>query len=691
MYRLIMFIGALFIASTTYAQNPSGVDSLFSGADTLYYSQDGLSLVSSVDTTQIYNLGEISVGGEARQLATATVQNIALAGIEQQDAVSMADVVRLVPAAHVQTNSRGETLLYLRNAGERQVALFFDGALLNVPWDNRVDLSLIPMQAVGSMTVAKGGASVLYGANVLGGAVNLVPRSLEQPGQFTEAVAQVGVHGRQQGLFSHVGHRGKMRYLGAMGYSDQDAIALPGEANLLFNQIGSSQRTNTDARLFNVLIRGAYALRSQVQMAVSLLHIEGAKGIAPEGHKNPDVSSVRFWRYPDWRNTMLILNSRFQWGETYKTTVRGSVWGGRFAQTIEQYGSVAYETLKDLQEDTDHTFGTRWTLHRPIGRGNLRMAVNALTSEHQQVDTRIVSRDRLDLTYRQHLYSLGAEYQHTLTDRLRWIAGLTADGIATPNTGDKPARDPQFDYSFITGGHYLAGDHTEIRMSVARKTRFPTLRELFGEALGRFKLNPDLKPESSLLTEIGVVVQGTAFSGEVIGFAQRTTDTIDQQNILEDGNQLRQRINLVGSRVWGVEMIGVARPVRSLKLEGHLTLSHVRAYEKATDSYAGYVSEKPAVLGRAMLVYHFPYAFTGRAEVVYTGKAFSLNEEDVFKVLDPATVVNLRLGYNWLSPASTFALESFIRLNNFTDAVQTPQLGLPAAGRHLQGGVKVSF
>lgn len=685
MYRLVLCISPFLFASLAFAQVPSG-------ADTLYYDGNGLSRQSVVDSTETYNLGEITVGGtETRQNETATVQTIALAGIEQQDATTVADLARLVPAAHIQTNSRGETLIYLRNAGERQVALFFDGALLNVPWDNRVDLSLIPTSALGSITVAKGGASVLYGANVLGGAVNLVPRRLDRQGRFSEATVQVGEHGRRQGLFSHLGYQGKVRYLASVGYADQDGLALPGGAGLAFNQIETGVRTNTDARLFNALLRGEYVFSPQFQMAVSMLHIDGAKGIAPEGHKDPDVSQVRFWRYPDWRNTMLIVNSRLQWGGGQKTTLRAALWAGRFAQTIAQFDSAAYTTREAEQADTDHTLGTRWTLHRGIGRGNLRLALNALTSQHQQIDTDFDTGAVLDLSYRQHLYSLGAEYQYHTSDRLHWSAGATLDGIATPNTGDKPARDAQFDYGFIAGARYLAGEQTELRLSLARKTRFPTLRELFGEALGRFKLNPALKPESSLLAEAGVGLRGTSASGEVVVFAQRTTDTIDQRNVTEDGVVLRQRINLEGSRVWGVEVLGAVRPARGVKLDGHLTFSRVRAFETETGGYTGYVSEKPVVLALGSAQYRFPRALTGTAEVVYTGKAFSLGEDDAFVALDPATVLNLRLAYRWLSPSARLAVETFVRLNNLTDAVVTPQLGLPAPGRHLRGGVKVSL
>ena len=145
------------------------------------------------DSIPRFRLGAIEVR-VARDVATSsfTSERITLAEIESRDATAVADIARLVPGAHVQTNSRGETLIYLRNAAERQVGVFFNGALLNVPWDNRVDLSLVPASIVGGIEVVQGVPPIEFGTNVIGGAVNLTTRTLESEGRFTEATAQFG-------------------------------------------------------------------------------------------------------------------------------------------------------------------------------------------------------------------------------------------------------------------------------------------------------------------------------------------------------------------------------------------------------------------------------------------------------------------------------------------------------------------
>ena len=94
---------------------------------------------------------------------------IPVAGALARDPGTVADLARLVPSAVAPTNSRGETLLYVRGAGERQTAVLLDGAPLTVPWDRRLDLALVPVGAVESLDLVRGPASLAAGPNASGG------------------------------------------------------------------------------------------------------------------------------------------------------------------------------------------------------------------------------------------------------------------------------------------------------------------------------------------------------------------------------------------------------------------------------------------------------------------------------------------------------------------------------------------
>jgi len=141
-----------------------------------------------VRTDTVYALGEVFISGnKAQSLGGVSTQRINLAALEQADTRSAGGVLRLVPGAIVQTNSRGEDLIYLRSSGERQTGVFFEGAPILIPWDQRIDASFVPTSAIESISVQKSSPSFLYGPNVTGGVINLIPRTLDSDGRYSEA------------------------------------------------------------------------------------------------------------------------------------------------------------------------------------------------------------------------------------------------------------------------------------------------------------------------------------------------------------------------------------------------------------------------------------------------------------------------------------------------------------------------
>lgn len=642
-------------------------------------------------------LGEIVVrGAEGRDAAPATVQRLPLAEMQRQDPATVADVGRLLPAAHVQTNSRGQTLLYLRGAGERQVAQFFDGALLNVPWDNRVDLGMLPAAMLERATVSKGVPSVRYGANALGGAVNFQSRALERPGRRTEARGALGTPEAGRASLLHLGRQGRLDYAGAVSFAAQGDAALPRRADLPFSQPSASGRTNTDRRVASGFARAAYQLGGGTRLSASLLHVDAEKGVAPESNVDPAMDRVRYWRYPTWRQTMLIVSGEALVGA--ERFLRGAVWGSRFGQTIDQHESVAYDRLKETQEDTDHTAGARLLWEQPAGPGALTLALNGLATQHEQRNAAYedgAAQPATSATYRQYIYSLGAEYALPLTRRAKATLGAGLDGTAITDTGPWEDADPAVDayvrraLGLTAGLAYEASHQLTLRASAGRKARFPTMRELFGAALGRFVPSPDLRPVTALLGEVGARWHpGRQFESEATLFLSRTYDAIDQRTIQNGPDAGKdQRINLGGSRVWGAEWVAAARPTERLALDGHLTWMRPRGF---LDGSPRKLDEKPAWLSTLTLTYDLPGGFAALAQAEYLGGVYARTQENTFDRLPDALVFDARLSY--ALPAARLggaSGEVFLRVSNLTDELRLLQLGLPGPGREWQGGLKL--
>lgn len=639
---------------------------------------------------QEYSLNEIVVSDRRQQTgqATSTIERIEPAEIERQDAADVSELARLVPATHVQTNSRGQTILYFRNAGDRQVGQFFDGALLNIPWDNRVDISLVPASVVGEMTVAKGVPSVQYGANVLGGAINFQSRTLEEPGRKTELRGEAGTAAQRRGSVTHLGRTEKWDYTAALQYDAQGDQPLPGEVSLPYDQPDENRRINTDRQFVTGFARASRRFESGAELGVSALHVGAEQGVAPESNVPPP--QTRYWRYPKWQKSKLILSGQAPLGS--ETSLRGAMWGSRFAQDINQYEDVSYDALEELQKDRDLTSGLRLIGTHRLPTGTLTLSLNGLTSRHHQTNVPYsggsAGPDSTG-TYHQHLFSVGAEYERALRSRMDLTIGGSLDGSAMPETGPFPEREPFYAWGLTSGLQVGLGEGFSARVSGGRKTRFPTMRELFGAALGKFVPNPDLKPVSAWIGEVSLQRQGTSWSVGTTAFLNRVYNTIDKRTFQAGPNAGKeQRVNLQGARVYGIETKARWQPSEALELNGHLTWSRPRSF---TEEGIQKLDEKPAWLGAGTATYELPLGLSLVGQATYTGGTYARNEQNQFVRLPSSVILDARVAYEVSALGGIENGEVFARIDNLTDEAQYLQLGLPGPGRHYRVGLEVAL
>ena len=209
---------------------------------------------------------------------------------------------------------------------------------------------------------------------------------------------------------------------------------------------------------------------------------------------------------------------------------------------------------------------------------------SVLQSSHHQRD---VTATTLDLDYEQRNWSVGGELELALASNLIAEMGAGYDLVEYLQTGNKPPRE---DFEGPTGRLGLIWEPASqwrIHASIGYKVRTPTMRELFGEALNRFLLNPDLEPERITTAEIGVEWQGERGAFYVIPFAQNLDVAIDQRTVPNPpGPSLRQRINLRGAEVRGVELGGMYELNDFWTVRGDATLSDVRRLRSSPTEFA---------------------------------------------------------------------------------------------------------
>ncbi|MFM7403462.1 MAG: TonB-dependent receptor [Erythrobacter sp.] len=588
---------------------------------------------------------------------------------------SAADVLRGIAGVAVRTNSRGETIARIRGAEERQTQVFLHGAPLAVPWDGRIDLGLLPAGLLGSVRVVKGAAPIEYGANAVAGVIDFQSR------QFSKGnIAQVEVGGLGSGSASAVlaARVGGLEATLAAGGITRDAEPLAGP--LPFGQAAGKGRTNTDLDAGS-LFAALGGETGNLGFRASLLHLAARRGIAPESDRPPSAGP-RYWRYPDIALTQATVNAAL--ALSADSTIKLTGWRQWFGQRIEQYRSIDYAALRAVQEDEDNALGGRLTVTHPLGPLALRWAASAQSSTHEQVDTAFPAAiPGPRLTFRQNLFSLGIETDAPLAPGVRLTLGSSYDRAETPRTGDKPARAP-----FSAGAASAAltidlGEDAALTVSSGLRTRFPSARELFGEALGRFVSNPNLAPERAWLSDIELRWQRPGWTLVLNPFLIRSEDTLSQR-VLPDGR--RQRFNLSGSTSYGVDALVTRDLTSRLRVEVLGTLLRARA-DAASGLAIRRLPQRPSFETLLALDWNIPARFDLRAELRAVGSARDLGPSGEAIALPAAAELAVR-GAIPLIRVGANRLSLTLAVDNLTDAQIFPQAGLPLPGRLWRIGLR---
>ena len=626
------------------------------------------------------NADQIIVTG--KPLETAPVQSAQQAlvpvQIERRGAISLSEALDLASAANVTTNSRGETLVYLRNAGERQLAVLFDGAALNIPWDNRLSLDLVPTQALGGIVVTPGTLSLRYGVNSAGGAIELVPASVGDAGARREVSAMGGSGGLRSVSGLWLGGEGPVSFTAAAERVTRDGLTAPD---------GDGLQANTDMERTSFLLRAARDGGAAGQISIGLLHLDSAFGIAPARFERPSQGSPRYWRYPESRQTLLVARGARTLG---RFDLEASAWHQQAGQTIASYASGAYAVLEDTQAGRDRSTGLRLQSAADIAGGTLRLALNALGAQHDETEIAFNAAGQAGAPDRSRFSDLRTSYAAEFSGRAGqagYIAGLGLDRLDPDETGGRPSTGRFEAVNALLGVSWQASEPWRFRAAISRKHRMPTLRELYGAALNRFLPNPGLQPETVNVAEISARYRGERLSFELTPFYNRVEDTLDQRNVTVNGQRLRQRINLAGSEILGVELRGEAVLSDQLRLEGHVLASRPRRLREPGGPAELYLSERPELIGRLALTWETADGLAATAEIEHRGRAFSLTDEDVFEPLARSTALNL--GLSWAPEAAGW--RAFLRADNVTDTLIEPQFGLPAPGREIRAGLRFRF
>lgn len=633
------------------------------------------------DSVKTYDLSEITVESSIA-IEPKPITKLDQKFLTSFDGRSVYETGFFIPSIKPQTNSRGESLFYIRGSNERQLGLFFDGAFINIPWDNRIDLSLLPTTSLSELKIIKGIPSIIYGANHIAGVIIGTSQN-NQTSRLSGNISTLFSDLNQRKLSISLGKRidNFSVYVSASHYN-RDAYALPKDFDNLENP--SKLRTNSYQQTNSIFIKAGYNYQKLSNINASIQYLNSEKGVPPE----INVANPRYWQYPVWEKTSLNIFGKHSFTSLKNSSIDYVFNIYNFNMQINDFNDPSYSQIANIEKNDDVVLYGRMIYTTLLGSNSIvRFSLSGYSTNHKES---FLTNDFQDVLYIQNVYSTGIEHEF-LWNRFTAILGLSLDGTYSPETSIHESNRSLISVGFNLTTKYSIDDNLSAQLNFGRKSRFPSLREAFSDGLGRFIINPDLKAETANEGEVGfqfLFPNGTLYTNLFLNYLQ---DGIVRDVIKLNNEKKFKRINKASILSYGFE--AQANYELSKKINTGFQFSYLRSSAKntTTGEYSDTLEYRPELISSLFLNYSIFKNFMSLAEVSTIHNEYGYQEGyEFFRKLPSYFLINLRLTYNIVLNKGQ-NLQLFGRVNNIFDKLYYTQWGLPEAGRQFYLGVNYKF
>ncbi len=621
-----------------------------------------------------YHLGAIEVYGLIDPVALSGADEVFREQAQTFEKNSVADLLTLSPGISMLIGGRNEKNFTIRGFDQRQVSVFLDGIPVTQAFDGYTDLGLFDTALIDSVLIPKGHSSVLYGANTMGGTVNLLSARPENPFEGNIRGRQ-GSDSRFDGNFSLGTRQERFYAMLAGGLTDTDGYDLSDAYRENAVEDGG-RRENSDQWKKTLYLKAGATPAGGGEYFIAYNRIEGEWGMP----LRTTLFRPRYWRYSDWDKNTLYGVGDFQ---IKAVAVRARLFYDHARNVLDSYDDETYTTqtmgyaFHSTYEET--SYGGSLMLSLP-GRGRHlpSLALHYREDTHEQQSDYAASWEK----YSSETWSVGIEEQLKLTRALSLQAGLGYDLVRPRHANGGPLRDDADAFNFSTGINYSVDETTRVHALFSGKSRFPTLKELYAESLDRSKIpNPDLHEETALNVEIGAEKTfGDSLIVRTALFYSRIEDLIANVDIDADTEQYR---NIDSAEYRGLEF-GLQAFVAEVH-ELTLNYTYLDARNTSANKLSRHLPDRPShtlTLGELWnLTQAMSLAALLRAE---TGRYYQ-DWDGVYR-LPGYAVFDLKARY---AVKENFALEAGVK--NVFDRNYFLDIGLPRAGRTCFAGVNVTF
>jgi len=435
----------------------------------------------------VYHFEEIVVYGKRYQKEPGMSREITARAIRLQGGRNVAELMQIDPGLCVTSGAKGETETRIRGFKARDVLVLVDGRPVNPGYYGKADLSMLSSRNIAKVKVVKGPASVIYGANAMGGVINIITKNgFEKP--QTRLQTEFGADQFRMINFNLSRKIGRFNYWISAYENNSRGFRLSRKFVPNSREDGGI-RDNSYYHKMGLTAKLGFAQSSTNVYGLTVGYLQAKKGAAPSASQ---LEVPQYREFPQWQRFASSINGSWQISPLIE--IKATVFADAFQDRFKSYLSAE---MSDDVLDYDSLL-ENWTLG-----GNAEA--------------------RFELPQGQHVH-VGLHFRHDLMNKKpdvdkAWFSHSNMTGTLFAESGLHLTRllhlTAGAGYHFFgsnetsTSGHHFSPMlslsqklplQINISASWANSIRFPTMHHLYSSSSG----NASLKPEEADKFEIGL-------------------------------------------------------------------------------------------------------------------------------------------------------------------------------------------
>ncbi|MFK7161466.1 TonB-dependent receptor [Marinospirillum sp. MEB164] len=441
----------------------------------------------------------------SQTLAAATV--ITRAEIDRLQPASLADLLQGQAGVEIGRtgNALAQTSVFIRGANSNHTLILLNGQKLNDPTSGTASLQFIQLSQIERIEILRGPQSSAWGADALGGVINIITREANQDGLQGEISQSWGADRTWQTGLQLAGRSGATQWNGQLSWAASDG----------FNaQTADTSGEEDGYQQFSAAGQVAHQLNKDHRLQLTLHHTQGDNDY--DGCSDP----VTWATSHDCEQEFSLTSAQLAWQAQLSAGWQMQLSGASVLEHREQFreGTANGETKTRRDElQWQHSFTAE----------DYSASLGVDLAQEKLLEAPSFAEDQ------RRLWGVYAQGQHQLAEQLIISSGVRFD-------------DDEYFGSHTTGHLGLAWQLSstyQLGASASSGYRAPNLQELYGA----WGANPDLNPEESLNYEAWVAFDNQQGARSRLSFFHNTIDEL----ITWSNSQYQ---NISEARIRGVEL-----------------------------------------------------------------------------------------------------------------------------------------